>query len=67
MKFADLKNDLTFQKFFGNEVKKVIMISFLNLVLSLEEDRKIIELYFRNTFQLPRLAGLKSSIIDVNV
>jgi len=67
MKFADPKNDVAFRKIFGNEAKKVILISFLNSVLNLEGDRKIIDLEFRNTFQLPRVAGLKSSIIDVNV
>ena len=35
--------------------------------MNLDGNRKIIELDFRNTFQLPRVAGLKSSIIDVNV
>lgn len=67
MKFADPKNDVAFRKIFGNEAKKVVLISFLNSVLSLEGDRKIINLEFRNTFQLPRIVGLKSSIIDVNV
>ncbi|MBK8399289.1 MAG: Rpn family recombination-promoting nuclease/putative transposase [Leptospiraceae bacterium] len=67
MKFADPKNDVAFRKIFGNEAKKVILISFLNSVLNLEGDRKIIDLDFRNTFQLPRITGLKSSIIDVNV
>ncbi|MBP9889749.1 MAG: Rpn family recombination-promoting nuclease/putative transposase [Leptospiraceae bacterium] len=67
MKFADPKNDVAFRKIFGNEAKKVILISFLNSVLNLDGNRKIIELDFRNTFQLPRVAGLKSSIIDVNV
>ncbi|MBK8394976.1 MAG: Rpn family recombination-promoting nuclease/putative transposase [Leptospiraceae bacterium] len=67
MKFADPKNDVAFRKIFGNEGKKVILISFLNSVLNLEGDRKIIDLDFRNTFQLPRITGLKSSIIDVNV
>lgn len=67
MKFADPKNDVAFRKIFGNEAKKVILISFLNSVLNLDGDRKIIDLDFRNTFQLPRIAGLKSSIIDVNV
>jgi predicted transposase/invertase (TIGR01784 family) len=67
MKLADPKNDVAFRKIFGNEDKKVILISFLNSVLNLEGDRKIIDLDFRNTFQLPRIAGLKSSIIDVNV
>ena len=62
MKFADPKNDVAFRKIFGNEAKKVILISFLNSVLGLEGDRKIIELYFRNTFQLPRVVGLKSIV-----
>ena len=61
------KNDLAFQEIFGNEGKKVVLISFLNSVLDMEGDRRIIDLEFRNTFQLPRIAGLKSSIIDVNV
>ena len=67
MKFADPKNDVTFRKIFGNEGKKFILISFLNSVLGLEEKRRIVDLEFRNTFQLPKIAGLKSSIIDVNV
>ena len=46
MKFADPKNDVAFRKIFGNEAKKVILISFLNSVLGLEGDRKIIELLF---------------------
>ncbi len=67
MKFADPKNDVAFRKIFGNEAKKGILISFLNSILNLEQERKIIDLEFRNTFQLPRISGLKSSIIDVNV
>lgn len=67
MKFADPKNDVAFRKIFGNEAKKVILISFLNSVLNLEGDRKIIDLEFRNTFQLPKIVGLKSSVIDVKV
>jgi predicted transposase/invertase (TIGR01784 family) len=67
MKFADPKNDVAFRKIFGNEAKKIILISFLNSVLNLEGERKIIDLEFRNTFQLPRITGLKSSVIDVKV
>lgn len=37
MKFADPKNDIAFRKIFGNETKKIILISFLNSVLNLEE------------------------------
>ena len=67
MKFADPKNDVAFRKIFGNEAKKVILISFLNSVLNLEGDKKIIHLDFLTAFQLPRITGLKTSIIDVKV
>ena len=67
MKFADPKNDVAFRKIFGNEAKKVILISFLNSILNLEGDKKIIHLDFLTTFQLPRITGLKTSIIDVKV
>ena len=67
MKIADPKNDVAFRKIFGNEAKKVILISFLNSVLNLEGNMKIIHLDFLTTFQLPRITGLKTSIIDVKV
>ena len=65
MKFVDVKNDVAFRKIFGNEQKKVIIISFLNAVLNLEENSKIIDVNLVNPFQLPRIRGEKSSIIDV--
>lgn len=65
MKFVDVKNDVAFRKIFGNENKKVILISFLNAVLGLEGQNRIKEVTLLNPFQLPRLAGEKSSIIDV--
>ena len=65
MKFVDVKNDIAFRKIFGNEKKKVILISFLNAVLSLEGHNRIKEVILLNPFQLPRIAGEKSSIIDV--
>ncbi|MDX2301802.1 MAG: Rpn family recombination-promoting nuclease/putative transposase [Microscillaceae bacterium] len=67
MKFVDVKNDIAFRKIFGNEKKKVILISFLNAVLDLEGDGRIKEVSLLNPFQLPRIAGEKSSIIDVKV
>ncbi len=42
MKFVDIKNDIAFRKIFGNENRKEILISFLNAVLLLENDKKII-------------------------
>ncbi len=65
MKFVDVKNDVAFRKIFGNENKKIILISFLNAVLGLEGQNRVKELSLLNPFQLPRIAGEKSSIIDV--
>ena len=65
MKFVDVKNDIAFRKIFGNEKKKVILISFLNAVLGLEGKDRVKEVTLLNPFQLPRIAGEKSSIIDV--
>ncbi|MBL7793425.1 MAG: Rpn family recombination-promoting nuclease/putative transposase [Saprospiraceae bacterium] len=65
MKFVDVKNDIAFRKIFGNEKKKVILISFLNAVLGLEGHKRIKDVTLLNPFQLPRIAGEKSSIIDV--
>lgn len=65
MKFVDVKNDIAFRKIFGNEKKKVILISFLNAVLGLEGRDRIKDVTLLNPFQLPRIAGEKSSIIDV--
>lgn len=33
MRFVDVKNDVAFRKIFGDENKKVILISILNAVL----------------------------------
>lgn len=65
MKFVDVKNDIAFRKIFGNEKKKVILISFLNAVLGLEGKDRVKDVALLNPFQLPRIAGEKSSIIDV--
>jgi predicted transposase/invertase (TIGR01784 family) len=65
MKFVDVKNDVAFRKIFGNEKKKIILISFLNAVLGLEDQDRIREVTLLNPFQLPRITGEKSSIIDV--
>ena len=65
MKFVDVKNDIAFRKIFGNEKKKVILISFLNAILGLEGKDKIKDVTLLNPFQLPRIKGEKSSIIDV--
>ena len=65
MKFVNVKNDVAFRKIFGNEQKKVILISFLNAVLGFEGQNRVKDVTLLNPFQLPRIAGEKSSIIDV--
>jgi predicted transposase/invertase (TIGR01784 family) len=65
MQFVDIKNDIAFRKIFGNENKKVILISFLNAVLKLEDENRIKTITIANPFQLPILPNLKASIIDV--
>ena len=65
MKFADIKNDVAFRKIFGNKKKTHILISFLNAVLQLEGKQRIVSVKIENPYQFPRIAGEKSSIIDV--
>jgi len=65
MKFVDVKNDVAFRKIFGNEKKKIILTSFLNAVLDLKQSKRINEVILLNPYQLPRIIGEKSSIIDV--
>jgi predicted transposase/invertase (TIGR01784 family) len=65
MKFVDIKNDIAFRKIFGNENKKIILISFLNAVMQLEGDDAIEDVEIINPYQLPIIKNLKASIIDV--
>lgn len=65
MKFVDVTNDLAFRKIFGNENKKEVLISFLNAVIVLPNNNKIIEVTIVNPYQLPNLGGGKTTIVDV--
>ncbi len=65
MKFVDIKNDIAFRKIFGNEAKTEILISFLNAVLKLEGNKEIDWIEILNPYQLPRMAGSKTTILDV--
>ena len=65
MKFVDVKNDIAFRKIFGNENRKEVLISFLNAVLLLENDKKIISVEILTPYQLPALKGGKVTIVDV--
>jgi predicted transposase/invertase (TIGR01784 family) len=65
MQFVDIKNDIAFRKIFGNETKTEILISFLNAVLKLEGSKQIVWVEILNPYQLPRMAGSKTTILDV--
>ena len=66
MKFADPKNDVAFKKIFGNENKKEILISFLNNILDFTgTNKEIVEITIANPYQVPKLDGLKHSILDI--
>ena len=65
MKFADIKNDVAFRKIFENENRKEVLISFLNAVLLLEKDNKIVDVKVLTPYQLPALEGGKVTIVDV--
>ena len=65
MRFVNPQNDIAFKKIFGNEQKKEILISFLNAVLGLTGDREIEDLEILNPYQVPRIEGLKFTILDV--
>ena len=65
MKFVDIKNDVAFRKIFGNENRKEVLISFLNAVLLLEKDNKIVNVDILTPYQLPAIKGGKVTIVDV--
>ncbi len=65
MKFADVKNDIAFRKIFGNQKKSIVLISFLNAVLDLEEGNRITKVTIIDPYLLPRIMGEKTSVIDV--
>jgi predicted transposase/invertase (TIGR01784 family) len=64
-KSVDIKNDIAFLKIFGNENKKIILISFLNAVMKLKGKDVIEDVEILNPYQLPIIKNLKASIIDV--
>lgn len=65
MRFVDIKNDVAFRKIFGNQKKSICLISFLNAVLNLEGNNRIVKVTIINPYILPNSHDGKSSIIDV--
>jgi predicted transposase/invertase (TIGR01784 family) len=65
MKFVDIKNDVAFRKIFGNENRKEVLISFLNAVLLLQGNNRIVNVDILTPYQLPDIKGGKVTIVDV--
>ncbi len=65
MKFVDITNDIAFRKIFGNENKKKSLISFLNAVIDFPKNEQVVEVEITNPYQLGKLSGGKSTIVDV--
>ena len=64
-RYLDPKNDVAFKKIFGAEEHKACLMSFLNSIFELKEDRMIQQVEFLNPFQAPKIEGKKLSFIDV--
>jgi predicted transposase/invertase (TIGR01784 family) len=64
MKFVDIKNDVAFRKIFGNENRKEVLVSFLNAILLLQNNHKIVSVEILTPYQLPALKGGK--VIPIN-
>jgi predicted transposase/invertase (TIGR01784 family) len=65
MKFVDPRNDVAFKKIFGSDEHTEVLISFLNAVLDLHDDRQIEHVHILNPYQTPRIETLKYTLLDV--
>ena len=65
MKFVDVKNDIAFRKLFGNQNKKIILISFLNAVLKRDKKNLIVDVDIQDSYQFPIIKNLRATIVDV--
>jgi predicted transposase/invertase (TIGR01784 family) len=62
-RYLDPKNDIVFKRIFGEHPH--ILRSFLNALLPLTEDEKIVSLEYLPAEQVPQVPTLKNSIVDV--
>ncbi|MBF0125433.1 MAG: PD-(D/E)XK nuclease family transposase, partial [Magnetococcales bacterium] len=59
LRFINPKMDLAFRKIFGSDHSHDIVISFLNAILDLTEERTIIEVEILDPYQAPPILDLK--------
>ncbi len=64
MKFVNPRNSVAFRKIFGDENKKELLISFLNNLLEFTgANKEIIDITIQPPFQVPKLDGLKETLL----
>ena len=63
--FADPKTDFAFHRIFGSERHKVALLGFLNDILSLDGEHRIVDVTFLDPVQRPKVEELKHSVVDV--
>jgi len=65
MQFVDVTTDIAFKKIFGSDQHKDILIGFLNAVLDLHGEKRIMDVTLKNPWQPPEIAILKETILDI--
>jgi len=65
MNFLDPTNDFAFVRIFGNKKDPAILISFLNSILHLRDDKAIEHITILNPYQASRIKGGKNTILDI--
>ena len=63
--FADPKTDFVFQRIFGSEDHKPVLLGFLNDLLELDDAHRIQSVSLLPPEQRPKVSELKYSIVDV--
>ena len=63
--FADPKTDFVFQRIFGSEDHKPVLLGFLNDLLELDDAHRIRSVSLLPPEQRPKVSELKYSIVDV--
>jgi len=63
--FADPKTDFVFQRIFGSEDHKTVLLGFLNDLLELDDAHRIQSVALLPPEQRPKVSELKYSIVDV--
>ncbi|WP_139489465.1 Rpn family recombination-promoting nuclease/putative transposase [Brevibacillus dissolubilis] len=66
-KLMNPKVDFVFKRIFGAEENKDILLSLLNAILQLPDDRQITEIVLLNPHLEPDMLGDKQSVLDVRV